>query len=109
MQTRPIAHNSNAWDLLLQMTSNVFYASNNTKSIVLQKAFELLRHRKPSPPPKEHEETFEQWIDAILEQVGIQNHEGQVLADQCRWLETHLIVEEFLSLKIETNGIMLEL
>ncbi|EGT39990.1 hypothetical protein CAEBREN_07057 [Caenorhabditis brenneri] len=80
--------------------------ASNTKSIVLQKAFELLGHRKLSPPPMEYEETFEQRIDEILDQVEIQNHEGQVLADQCRLLKTHLIVEEFLSLK--PNGIRLD-
>ncbi|EGT43848.1 hypothetical protein CAEBREN_25900 [Caenorhabditis brenneri] len=80
--------------------------ANNTKSIVLQKAFQLLGHRKPSPPPIEHEEIFEQRINEILEQVEIQNHEGQVLADQCRLLKTHSIVEEFLVLK--PNGIRLD-
>ncbi|CAL2052334.1 unnamed protein product [Caenorhabditis brenneri] len=80
--------------------------SNNTKSIVLRKAFQLLGHRKPSPPSIEHEETFEQRINEILDQVEIQNHEGQVLADQCKLLKTHLIVEEFLSLK--PNGIRLD-
>ncbi|CAL2052333.1 unnamed protein product [Caenorhabditis brenneri] len=73
--------------------------SNNAKSIVLHKVFELLGHRKPSPPPMEYEETFEQRVNGILDQVEIQNHEGQVLADQCRLLRTHVIVEQFMSLK----------
>ncbi|EGT39523.1 hypothetical protein CAEBREN_05946 [Caenorhabditis brenneri] len=80
--------------------------ANNAKTIVLQKAFELLGHRKPSPPPMEYEETFEQRVNEILDQVEIQNHEGQVLADQCILLNTHLIVEEFLRLK--PNGIRLD-
>ncbi|EGT40009.1 hypothetical protein CAEBREN_09940 [Caenorhabditis brenneri] len=73
--------------------------SNNAKSIVLQKAFELLGHRKPSPPPMEHEETFEQRVNEILDQLEIQNHEGEVLADQCRLLRTHVTLEQFMSLK----------
>ncbi|EGT49669.1 hypothetical protein CAEBREN_16568 [Caenorhabditis brenneri] len=68
---------------------------NTTKNIVMQRTFELLGIRKPrsAPLPELPDEVFELRMNQLIDQVEVQNHHGEVLADQAELLYNHMITD----------------
>lgn len=74
---------------------------SHTKSLVLQKSFELLGIRKPDPPPlpREPELMFEKMFDEFIDQVELQHHHGMILVDLAFLLYRHGVNELYLKME----------
>ncbi|EGT44515.1 hypothetical protein CAEBREN_13807 [Caenorhabditis brenneri] len=69
---------------------------SNTKTIVLQKSFELLGHRTPPAPslPQQKEALFETMVDDFIDQAAVVNHHGRILAEQAFLLDQHVFMDD---------------
>lgn len=77
------------------LPKNLDSLCNSTKNLVMQRSLELLGIRKPpSPPlPEDPDQVFEIMISQMVDQIEIQNHQGEVLKDQVELLFDHMITE----------------
>ncbi|CAL2033853.1 unnamed protein product [Caenorhabditis brenneri] len=72
---------------------------SSTKTIVLQKSFELHGHRKPPAPPlsQQKEAVFEKMVDDFIDQAAVVNHHGRILAEQAFLLYEHVTMNDLMS------------
>ncbi|CAL2052556.1 unnamed protein product [Caenorhabditis brenneri] len=99
LMTQVLSSVEDAYQLDEVVPRNLDSFCNTTKNIVLQRSFELLGIRKLSAPPlpEEQDQVFEHMMNQIIDQVEIQQHQGEILANQIQLLFLNTIIGEFLT------------
>ncbi|CAL2033852.1 unnamed protein product [Caenorhabditis brenneri] len=92
----------NSYELHEIVPVDINSLKSSTKTIVLQKSFELHGHRKPPAPPvpQQPEAQFEAMVGELIDQAAIVHHHGTILAEQAYLLDNHVRQKQLIATSI---------